>query len=105
MAKEITEGPVQHVVMVWLKDKTQVELIKEKTLALKQIPQVKAIKLGSAITSERKIVDGSFDLGIIFEFDNAEDMKAYLVHPIHKEFVKNYVIGKVDKILVYDIQE
>jgi len=97
--------PVTHIVMVWYKPDLPAEkreLIKQKTAELKNIPGLISLNMGEAIPSERPIVDDSFDLGIVMQFPNAKAMNTYLVHPQHKAFMKNYVKGNVEKLLVYD---
>jgi hypothetical protein len=91
--------------MVWYNDTVTAEqqaVIKNETLKLKNIPGIVHLDLGGAIPSERPIVDDSFDLGIVMTFKNEIDMNAYLTHPQHKTFVKEYIKGNVEKLLVYD---
>lgn len=103
--KQDQAKPVTHIVMVWYKAELPAEkraLIKQKTAELKNIPGLISLNMGEAIPSERPIVDDSFDLGIVMQFPNTKAMNAYLVHPQHKAFVKNYIKGNVEKLLVYD---
>ena len=101
-----SEGRVQHVVMVWFKEgvsKKQVEEVIAASYALKkQIPLIRDIHVGRPIPSERKIVDDSFDIGLIMEFESKQDLKSYVTHPEHKHFVEQYVKGKVERLQVYD---
>ena len=66
------------------------------------IPEIQSLSLGRAISSERKIVDDSFDLGLRLEFANQNDMETYLTHPKHIAFVDTFVKPKLAKLLVYD---
>lgn len=97
--------PIQHVVLVWLKPEYKVTYVEELSVAteqLKNIEGVESIHTGRAISSKRLAVDDSFDLGIIFEFNTLAALQSYVDHPLHKEFLKDFVIGKVDRILIYD---
>ncbi len=97
---------VQHVVMVWFKEdvtEQQIEEVIAQSYRLpQQIPLIKSIHVGRAIPSERKIVDDSFDIGLVMNFSSREDMQAYVNHPLHKQFVSQYVKGRVSKLQVYD---
>lgn len=98
---------VNHVVLVWFKDSvsaSEIINIRTHSLALQSIPGVLSIQAGSAILSERPIVDDSFDLGLVMTFDSAEAMHEYLIHPRHKAFVNRYIKGKVKRLQVYDIR-
>ncbi len=98
-------NPVTHIVLLWFNPGTpqsQVELIKEKTLALANIPGIESIKLGAAIKSDRPMVDGSFSLGINFTIDSQESMQAFLKHPQHQALVKEEVKPYLLKMKVYD---
>ena len=100
------EGGVQHVVMVWFNDEVSQQDIDEviaQSYALQhEIPLIRAIHVGRAISSERKAVDDSFDLGIVMRFASEQDMQAYVTHPVHKDFVSRYVKGKVARLQIYD---
>ena len=96
---------IRHVVMVWMKKKpTESEFneLLKASLALKEIKQLLSIQGGRAISSERPIVDDSFDLGLVMTFRNIKEMDEYVNHPIHEAFVNKYIKGRVDKVVVYD---
>jgi hypothetical protein len=47
-------------------------------------------------------VDDSFDVGIIIEVRNVDELKNYLDHPIHQKAKKDVLLPLVDRVLVYD---
>lgn len=102
----LTTSAINHVVLVWFKQgttKAEVDGVIEQTQKLAMaIPEVKSMRLGRAIASERKIVDDSFDLGIYFLFADEQAMQRYLNHPQHVAFVKQWVKPKLAKLVVYD---
>ena len=98
-------GTVDHVVLVWLKrpgnaeDKqTLVELGNE----LRSIPGISFLDSGTALPSERPIVDDSFDIGYVMRFDSSAALASYAVHPKHVE-AKDELLRLSRKIVVYDI--
>ncbi|MGV6809849.1 MAG: Dabb family protein [bacterium] len=99
------DKPLHHIVMVWFNDQVsdaEKKTIQQATLSLKDIPVLLSLELGTAIPSNRAIVDDSFDLGIVMTFRDQSAMQTYLKHPKHKAFLKQYIQGKTDKIVVYD---
>jgi len=102
-----SKSTINHLVLVWFKDsasKTEIAQVRAHSLALRSIPGLLAIQAGSAVPSKRPIVDDSFDLGLVMSFASIEAMNAYLVHPRHKAFVEKHIKGRVERLLVYDIQ-
>lgn len=96
---------VHHVVLLWYKDDVadvEARKIEAGSLGLAQIDGVRAVKVGKAIASERPVVDDSFDLAVLFEFDSIEDMHAYINNPVHKAFVESHIKGRMEKVLIYD---
>jgi hypothetical protein len=99
---------LSHVVLMWLNtpgDRQAIDEITRATRALARIPGVTSVKVGAAVESERAIVDDSFDVGVIFTFSCRQEMDAYLVHPMHRQAVRDVIEPLVRKIIVYDIQE
>lgn len=97
--------PVHHIVLVWLKADTAPEVraqITEASKELRQIPGIRDLQVGTAIPSERPIVDDSFSLGLYMRFDSVADMNAYLTDPKHVEFVDTQVRPYLEKLVVYD---
>ncbi|NNJ94436.1 MAG: Dabb family protein [Halobacteria archaeon] len=98
---------LEHVVVVWLKEPGNAahrQMILNESEVLREIPGVLSLKSGSAITSERVIVDSSFDVALIVSFTNRSDMDAYLVHPLHVQLVNETLKPLVTKIRVFDFQ-
>ena len=72
---------------------------------LKSIPGVDQLIIGEAMPSERDIVDDSFDVGLYFQFADAETMRRYLVHPLHTHVVTNQIKPLVREIRVHDFYQ
>lgn len=97
--------PVNHVVLLWFSETAGEAYFAEvaaRAEHLKNIPGIQALMIGPAITSDRPIVDDSFHLGLLFQFDSKEAMNLYLKHPAHEQFVEHYIKGKIKKLIVYD---
>lgn len=102
------EVTLTHVVLCWLKEpgnNSQQQEIIEMTESFREIPSVLDARAGQAIKSDRAIVDDSFDVGIVVEVRNEDDLKKYLEHPIHQNAKNEVLLPLVDRVLVYDFSK
>ncbi|NQZ57675.1 MAG: Dabb family protein [Lentisphaeraceae bacterium] len=102
------QNKVQHIVFVWLKDAGNTahrQQIVEVSKSFKEIPSVLDVGVGEVISSERKIVDDSYDVGIIVTCADEKGMQEYLAHPIHQKAKKEVLLPLLKKVLVYDFKE
>ena len=103
-ASEVNTTKINHVVLVWFKADTQtsfIDQVMKKSQKLKSIPQLQALNVGKAISSDRKIVDDTFTLGFHLSFANQTDLNTYIQHPDHIQFVEQ-LKPNIKKIIVYD---
>ena len=99
-------GSVDHVVLIWLKrpdNAADRQALRQAAEDLKAISQVKSISHGTALASERPIVDDSFDVGFVMRFDSPADLHAYETHPLHIAKVDSVLKPLTKKIVVYDV--
>ncbi|MDQ3534365.1 MAG: Dabb family protein [Bacteroidota bacterium] len=93
-----------HHVYFWMHD-GRTEKDKEKLLeglkTLKKIDVIKSAYIGKPASTNRDVIDSSYDYSWLLMFKNLEDQEVYQKHPIHLEFVKNYS-HLWSKVLVYD---
>ena len=99
---------VRHIVM-WKfkesaegKDKAEnIEIVRDSLYALTDIiKEIKKMELGIDVSH----TDASMDLVLLTEFESAEDLRAYAVHPEHVKvagYVKKVVESRV--VLDYDM--
>lgn len=95
-----------HQAFFWLKtpgaNADRAALI-EGVRTLAAIEQVRSLQIGvPAPTERRDVVDASWDVAEIIEFDTVEDQRRYQTDPIHLAFIARYspLWGRV---LVYDV--
>jgi hypothetical protein len=99
-------GSVDHVVLIWLKrpgNTADRQALRQAAEDLKALPQVKSVSHGTALASERPIVDDSFDVGFVMRFDSPADLHAYETHPQHVAKVNQVLKPLTRKIVVYDV--
>ncbi len=77
-----------HVVLFKLKDRSPENISATRdriALIADQIPQVRSLEVGfNVVTSDR-----AYDIALVETFDSVDDMKAYQVHPVHLELLKD----------------
>ena len=99
---------LHHVVLCWLKEPGNAKhrnKIIEVSKSFQKIPGVLEVRAGQVVSSEREIVDDSFDVAILVIVPDQKRLTEYLQHPIHQKAKKDDLIPLVDKIIVYDFKE
>lgn len=105
--KTTAKGKIEHIVLVWLKrpgnaaDRATLLACARKFQA--EIKLIEHLSTGTAVPSERPIVDDSFDIGFIMRFASKADMTTYEKHPVHVQTVKDTLLPLAKKVQVYDI--
>jgi hypothetical protein len=99
--------PLEHVVIVWLKDPgnpaAQNRII-DASQVLTSIPGVLSLRAGTAVASNRPIVDSTFDVALVISFSDRAALDSYLIHPLHVQLVEKTLKPLVARILVYDFR-
>ncbi len=93
-----------HHVFFWLKNKIsnadREDLLKGlQTLAAVQ-PKI-SIHIGVPATTNRPVIDTSYDFSLLLIFNNLQDQESYQIHPTHEAFVKQ-CSHLWEKVLIYD---
>ncbi|MGZ8244933.1 Dabb family protein [Methylomagnum sp.] len=100
-----TNGKVNHVVIVWLKDhgpQARQQYI-EATRNLAKLPMVLSYTVGAQLPAlERKALDASYDLAVVATFADPKALDDYLKHPEHSKTLTEKLKPLVDKVVVYD---
>jgi hypothetical protein len=101
-------GRVAHFVGVWLKqpgDAAQRAALVEAAYGLTAIPGIVHAYAGPPLPSTRGEVDDSFDVALVFVFQDAAALAAYLGHPLHLKAVAESLAPYAAKFQVYDFVE
>lgn len=100
------KGTVDHVVVVWLKrpgNEADRRKLRDAGDELRSIPGLRFLDHGTALASERPIVDDSFDVAFVMRFDSAASLHAYEKNPLHVRKVNEVLKPLSRKILIYDV--
>ena len=99
---------LNHVVLCWLKepgDRENIEKIIAMTQSFQEIPEVLDAQAGRVVLSDRRIVDDSFDVGILIQVQDKAALQQYLDHPKHQKAKDEILLPLIEKVLVYDFME
>lgn len=106
LAPPAAHGTVDHVVLVWLKrpgNATDRQAVLTAANDLRVIPGIRFLDTGTALASDRPIVDDSFDIGLTMRFESVKALRAYEGDPRHVKKVTEVLKPLSKKLLVYDI--
>lgn len=106
IAPPAPKGTVDHVVLLWLKRKGNAQDRQALLTAadeLRTIPGIRFLDHGTALPSNRPVVDDSFDAAFVMRFDSPAALEAYEKHPLHVKKVETVLKPLAGKIVVYDI--
>lgn len=81
---------IKHIVMFKLKateGKSEYEnALEAKERFNKVIRNVTELKRGEVVINSQDAPDSNYTIALICDFDSIDDLNAYQVHPVHKEF-------------------
>lgn len=93
-----------HIVNFWLRKdltKAQRDQFESSVTSLGTIKPMVLFHLGRPASTDRPVIDRSYDYCLVCIFKNKEDHDAYQVHPVHDAFRENCT-PLWDKVLIYD---
>lgn len=75
---------IKHIVMFKLNDVSKVEEAKKRFN--KVIENVSELKKGEVVINSADAPESNYTIALICDFDSIDDLNAYQIHPVHKEF-------------------
>lgn len=75
---------IKHIVMFKLNDVSKAEETKERFN--KVIENVSELKKGEVVINSADAPQSNYTIALICDFETIDDLNAYQVHPVHKEF-------------------
>ncbi len=103
-----SDTAVVHIVLVWLKEPGNLEhrqQIVDATREFETIPGVIDVSVGQVVTSDRPIVDDSFDVGLYLTFSSIDAMNTYLADERHQQALREIFRPLSERYIVYDFQD
>ena len=96
-----------HVVIFWTKKdvpNAADTLIEGMNQYLKPIPGVISFHVGRMATSDRPVVDQTYQVALNLIFPDKQTQDDYQVHPQHVEFVEKVFKPNCERVVVYDFE-
>ena len=106
-SQALPQAQIIHIVVIWLREpgnEAHRQTLITASQQLTQIPGVIAVEGGSVITSERSVVDSSFDVALVFKLQNQQALRGYVQHPLHKKLLKEVFKPLIERYRVYDVE-
>ena len=107
-AEPDSDATVVHVVLLWLKEPGNPEhrqRIVDATRGFETIPGVIDVRVGEVVTSDRPIVDDSFDVGLYLTFSSVDAMRTYLADNRHQHALREIFRPLSERYIVYDFHD
>ncbi|MEX2627687.1 MAG: Dabb family protein [Ilumatobacteraceae bacterium] len=87
--------PVRHVVMFTWNDDVPAAHAAAVSAALTELPRSIPEIVSYVFGADLGIIDGNHDYAVVADFDDREAFLTYRDHPAHKQFVADFITGKV----------
>ena len=94
-----------HVVIFWTdpeQPNAVQELLDGADKYLKPIPGALHFHIGKMATSERPVVDQTYQVALNIVFEDKQTQDDYQVHPLHVEFIEKVFKRVCQRVVVYD---
>ncbi len=106
IAPPAASGTVDHVVLMWQKtpgNTADRQALMAACAELRTIPGIQFLDTGTALASDRPVVDDSFDVGLVVRFNSEKSLHGYETSPLHLKKVNEVLKPLTRKIVVYDV--
>lgn len=90
-----------HHVFFWLHDPTTVDQLIAGLQKMTGIPEIRRHHIGIPAATNRDVIDNTYHVSWLLEFDDVATQEIYQGHPVHHEFIDNCK-HLWSKVLVYD---
>lgn len=95
---------IKHIVIFKLKaadGKSELEnAVEAKARFNKVIENVPSLKNGKAVINSADAPENNFTIALLCDFDSIDDLNAYQIHPVHKEFGEFIAAIKTDRACI-----
>jgi hypothetical protein len=103
IAKSADQAPLNHIVLVSLKDPADTpNLLADCHRLLPPIASVQTWWIGTPLDTGRAMVDDAYEVGLCVGFADQAGLQAYLVDPLHLELVEKWG-PKASQFRIFDV--
>jgi len=82
-----------HMVFFWLKDTSDAavtDFIRVTREFVDQVEEVNAYRVGRPAPTNRDVVENTYAVSLVVEFDSMQEHDIYQAHQAHLDYIKNY---------------
>ncbi len=77
---------IRHICMFKLKEDHKSENLQAFVTNAQSLREIEQLRGFQVVCNAQGMPESNYDVSLIFDFDNAEDLDAYQAHPIHRAF-------------------
>ena len=77
---------IRHICMFKLKEENKQNNLEELLVRVQSLRSIEQLRGFDGVCNAPDMPTSNYDVALIFDFDNAEDLQTYQDHPIHKAF-------------------
>lgn len=101
-----TDQQISHTVVFWFKAQTPSTTVDEIIAQVKQfesLPMVEKVYVGKPLSSDREVVDDSFDIAFTLIFADEKSLREYEHDKTHLDVSRTMILPHVVRGVIYDI--
>ena len=77
---------IRHICMFKLKEENKQNNMDELMVRVQSLRSIEQLRGFDVVCNADGMPESNYDVALIFDFDNAEDLQTYQDHPTHKAF-------------------
>ena len=77
---------IRHICMFKLKDENKKDTLQEMLVRVQTLRTIEQVRGFEVVCNAADMPESNYDVALIFDFDNAQDLQTYQDHPTHKAF-------------------
>ena len=77
---------IRHICMFKLKEENKKANLQEAMTRAQSLKSIEQVRGFDVVCNGENMPESNYELALIFDFDNAQDLQTYQDHPVHKAF-------------------
>ena len=77
---------IRHICMFKLKEENKKANLREALVRAQSLKSIEQVRGFEVVCNGADMPESNYELALIFDFENAQDLQTYQQHPVHKAF-------------------
>ena len=77
---------IRHICMFKLKNENKQANLDELLVRVQSLRSIEQVRGFEVVCNAQNMPDSNYDVALIFDFETADDLQSYQVHPTHQAF-------------------